>query len=64
MHTAPMKDSEGDFGGWNKSITPCRDCGQPKILWRMWESHCGGYEDYQYKCENCGKSWWVEGPDS
>lgn len=63
IHTKPMADSEGDFGDWKVSERPHRDCGG-EVRYRVWESSCGGYEDYQYRCEKCGKKWWVEGADS
>lgn len=64
MHTKTMKDSEGDFSGWEecKSQT-CSKCGSKNVKYRTWESSCGGYEDYQYKCEN-GHIWWIDGIDS
>ncbi len=44
---------------------PCHNCGEPgQIEWREWESSCGGYEDYQHRCNACGHTWWVEGPDA
>lgn len=65
MHTGPMKDSEGDFQQWKDHPTPCRRC-SGAVKYREWESSCGGYEDYQYRCQNsaCGHSWWVDGCDS
>lgn len=41
----------------------CR-CGSNDITFRLWESDCGGYDDTCYKCNACGKIWWVEGPDA
>lgn len=38
-------------------------CGSNEIMYNLWESPCGGFEDYHYKCE-CGKDWWVESADS
>ena len=44
---------------------PCRKCGiAGKIEVREWESSCGGYEDYRYRCKECGGSWWIDGPDA
>lgn len=37
-------------------------CGKP-MQYRVWESSCGGWEDYQYRCE-AGHTWWVDGIDS
>ena len=39
-----------------------RLCGS-KVQVRTWESSCGGYEDYQYRCES-GHTWWIDGIDS
>lgn len=41
----------------------CRKCGGP-VHYRYWESDCGGFEDVQYRCDDCNYTWWVEGPDS
>jgi len=37
-------------------------CGA-KVQYRSWESSCGGYEDYQYRCAS-GHMWWIDGIDS
>ena len=37
-------------------------CGQ-SVQVRLWESHDGAYEDYQYRCA-AGHVWWVDGIDS
>lgn len=64
-HTTEMPDSAGTFGEYtNATDTPCRKCKEPKVRYRVWESSCGGYEDYNYKCFGCGASWWVDGIDS
>jgi transposase-like protein len=42
----------------------CPACKSDHVTYRDWESDCGGYEDTCYKCEACGKIWWVEGPDA
>jgi hypothetical protein len=39
-----------------------RRCGA-KVRYRVWESHCGSYEDYQYRCDN-GHTWWLDGRDA
>jgi hypothetical protein len=67
MHTAPMRDSDGDFGKWQRSAGRCRKCLSEvahEVFFRRWDSHCGGYSDLQYKCLVCNYTWWVEGPDS
>lgn len=64
MHTAPMKDSEGDFGEPEHSDDKCRKCGTDRVFFRRWDSHCGGYTDLLYECRACGHMWWIEGPDA
>ena len=62
-HTRQMADSEGDFDQWKPEAEPCRMCGG-HVLFRKWESSDGGWEDYQFKCADCHRMWWVEGIDS
>jgi DNA-directed RNA polymerase subunit RPC12/RpoP len=65
MHTAPMADSQGEFQEFKvQPDVPCRKCGVHAVSMREWESSCGGWEDYQYRCAACGHKWWVEGIDS
>jgi len=64
MHQAPFPDSAGDFTDFVECDTSCRECGASPVGVRKWESHCGGYEDYNFKCPACGHSWWVDGVDS
>lgn len=68
MHTGPVNDAtDGKFSEWKKaeSDAPCRHCGKKgDVRYVVWESSCGGYEDYKYGCMSCGKTWWVEGPDA
>lgn len=43
----------------------CQKCGSNKsISKRDWESSCGGYEDINYRCDECKHEWWVEGSDA
>lgn len=58
-----MADSEGNFT-LEKELYPCRHCDSKKVQCQVWESSCGGYEDYKYSCPDCGKRWWVDGIDS
>lgn len=75
MHSAPMSESDGEFrDDWrHATITnsegievgwPCRKCDGRNVYYREWESSCGGYDDIQYECRDCGRKWWVEGPDA
>ena len=64
MHTGPMPDSAGDFSDWKLSSYACRKCGMKTVRIRIWESHCGGYEDTNFHCTSCGWDWWIDGCDS
>jgi hypothetical protein len=63
-HNRQMSDDEGDFSGWREASIKCRYCESPHVQCRVWESKDGGYEDYQYKCAECQRVWWVDGIDS
>ena len=63
-HTRQMADSEGEFQEWKDVKTRCIKCNSPHVQYRVWESSCGGYEDYQYKCAECQRVWWIDGIDS
>lgn len=43
--------------------TRCRKCRKKTVRYREWESPDEAHEDYQYKCQSCGYTWWVDGPD-
>jgi DNA-directed RNA polymerase subunit M/transcription elongation factor TFIIS len=64
MHVREMRDSEGDFSEWAPSASSCKQCGSDRVSYRSWDSHCGGYTDLQYRCDSCGRQWWIEGPDA
>lgn len=64
MHTKPMPESAGDMGPEKKSDRPCPQCKGGDVTYRVWESSCGGYEDFKYTCAGCKHTWWVEGIDS
>ena len=40
----------------------CKELTQHKS--ELFESSCGGYEDYRYTCTICGAIHWVDGIDS
>ena len=65
-NSAPIPDSQGDFSAFKpESDAVCRKkCEKPDVRCRVWESSCGGYEDYNYRCFGCGHRWWVDGSDS
>lgn len=63
---SPTGDYTSDWKA-TKDTNPefkCRECGSNDIVFREWESSCGGYEDYQYHCRGCDRKWWVEGADA
>jgi RecJ-like exonuclease len=56
---------ERDWTPVETTEVPCCICGVPgHIEYREWESSCGGFDDYYYRCKACGADWWVEGPDA
>jgi len=57
-----MKDSEGDFSPWHDVDRKCYRCGG-QMEEREWESHCGGYTDYKYRCKECMHTFWIDGDD-
>lgn len=63
-HSAPMPDSAGTFAGEKPCDDACRKCKAKQVVYSKWESSCGGYEDYKYRCNTCGHVWWEEGIDS
>lgn len=62
-HTGPMSESQGDFRDWKPASRKCDKC-QGDVQYRTWESHCGGYEDLNFRCTSCRHEWWVDGIDS
>lgn len=64
-HMKPMAESEGTFEAEKRqSDRKCDKCHSSKVTYRVWESSCGGYEDYKYTCGECGHWWWIDGIDS
>lgn len=63
MHVKPMAEHDGTFNP-SKKLYPCPKCHKETLECRIWESSCGGYEDYKYDCRSCGHSYWVDGIDS
>jgi len=59
-----IDESDGEFGAWKLTDLTCPKCIGHHVVERLWESSCGGYDDYQYRCSDCGHKWWVEGPDA
>ena len=67
-HIKPMAESEGDFTKTEETGRLCYKetsdgrCNEPMTC-QVWESGCGGYEDYKYTCSK-GHVEWVDGIDS
>ncbi|KKM92532.1 hypothetical protein LCGC14_1217610 [marine sediment metagenome] len=66
MDTKSMDDNEGKFGDWVycEKCRKCPKCSNKNLVHRIWDPHCGGYTDWQYKCIECEHVWWIDGPDS
>ena len=65
MHSQPMSEDQGKFGGWQPDPRACPACKtSEQVYYRLWESNDGGFEDYKYHCRACGKVWWIDGIDS
>lgn len=65
MHTKPMDISDGNLGDYKPYNGPCRKCKKENVvIYREWDSFCGGYTDYQMICKECYFTWWHEGSDS
>ena len=64
MHTQPMSESAGTLNASKPAQCGCRKCGKKEVTYQVWESSCGGYEDFKYTCGACGHVWWVDGIDS
>jgi ssDNA-binding Zn-finger/Zn-ribbon topoisomerase 1 len=64
MHDKEMSDLDGDFSDTTYTMK-CPKCGST-MIGQLWESSCGGYEDYKYTCTNksCNHIKWIEGSDA
>lgn len=63
-HVGPVDESSGTLSAPALSTYVCNHCHQQAVSVQVWESHCGGYEDYKYTCALCGHVWWIDGVDS
>lgn len=64
MHSKPMAEHEGTFKDPEKELGECPKCKKKAVKIKVWESHCGGFEDEKHECQACGHTFWVEGIDS
>lgn len=61
MHIGPVEGKFTDeLEDFDKLCPKCKN----KMICLVWESSCGGYEDYRYECSNCAYGYWIEGPDA
>jgi hypothetical protein len=64
-HFGEMKESDGDFTHEQVMEYFCGRCkARTAQTVKTWESKDGGYVDYKYTCNTCGKVCWVDGIDS
>jgi DNA-directed RNA polymerase subunit M/transcription elongation factor TFIIS len=61
-----MPEIPGGFTSDWRMVThgTCPKCRSDQIAYRLWESSDEAYEDYRYRCLDCGHDWWVDGIDS
>ncbi len=61
-----MSEDDGNFSKIEVNLYDCLKCKQKTVICKVWESSCGGYEDYKYTCQdsNCKYYWWIDGIDS
>lgn len=64
MHINSVPESSGDLNEPKQTDRTCVNCKQQTVTYQIWESSCGGYEDFKYTCSNCKKVWWIDGIDS
>ena len=60
----PMDESEGEFAKEQQASIPCRKCKSIYVMVKSWDSSCGGYTDYKYRCLDCEHTWWIDGADA
>lgn len=41
----------------------CSKCNSNEVQYSIYESSDGAHEDIHYRCNNCNRDWWIEGPD-
>lgn len=52
-----------EYSDWKISDNKCRCCGG-QVRRRTVTSSCGGYDDEEYNCTECGYTWWIDGSDA
>ena len=60
----PPGDWEKCIGHADGSRCTCRKCKGKDVRRRTHESSDGAYEDAEFRCFECGHTWWVDGIDS
>lgn len=65
MHSQPFDESAGVLSK-PRAVhdVKCPVCEMSMVTEQVWESHCGGFEDYKYTCTSCQHVWWVDGIDT
>lgn len=59
---AGMAD-EHKVAAWQSDDRACSRC-EGHVQYRNRESSDGGHVDTQYRCTQCGRTWWAEGSDA
>lgn len=50
---------------WQSTDRHCNKCGcKGAVVYRTKDSDDGGHTDYQYHCQSCDYTWWIDGIDS
>ena len=49
--------------GYTMTDWPCKKCGSIHVAERCDESSDGAYEDWHFRCLDCGHDWWEESSD-
>jgi DNA-directed RNA polymerase subunit M/transcription elongation factor TFIIS len=62
----PSKPVPGNYTSkWAPAlIGVCPKCRSSEIVYRVWESDDGAFEDTRFRCLDCAYDWWVDGSDA
>lgn len=63
-HMKQMSEFEGVFNEQQTVQRKCRKCSSNTAILEVWESSCGGYENYKYTCQECKSITWIDVIDS
>jgi hypothetical protein len=50
---------------WQSTDRHCNKCGcKGAVVYRVHEASDGGHEDFEYRCQSCNYTFWIDGIDS